>query len=205
MNEAAHSKGLTKDHLYCVGAAPSLRWQGVKGKEVLVEVATYDAPHVTIRSLKRGMIEFPVADIVELRVGVEFVKRTYYRCMIRRRGAPKFLLYGSNHAADYRELVLHLAEEMQGIGHFDQVRRGLRWWESAVHLVIFGGLALVGCFALYDSWVKWGASWKRDDYLTLGGLGGLALLMLFGTLWIWLRWYRPRRVQDMADLAKVLP
>lgn len=205
MNDAVPLEGLTKDHLYCVGAAPSLRWQGVKGKEVLVEVATYDAPHVTIQSLKRGMIEFPVADIVGLRVGVEYLKRTYYRCMIRRRGAPKFLLYGSNHAADYRALVLHLAEEMQGIGHFDRVRRGLRWWESAVHLAVFGGLALVCCGALYDAWARWGASWKRDDYLITAGLGGFALLLLFWTLWTWLRWYRPRRVRDMADLAKVLP
>ena len=205
MNEAVRPDGLTKDHLYCVGAAPSLRWQGVKGKEVFVEVATYDAPHVTIQSLKRGMIEFPVADIVELRVGVEFAKRYHYRCMIRRRGAPKFLLYGSRHQTDYRELVLHLAEELQGLGLFDRVRRGLRWWESLIHFLLWGGISLLVLGAAHESWVRWGARWQRDDYLIVGGVGAAAILMLLTSFWTWLRWYRPRRARDMDDLSKVLP
>jgi hypothetical protein len=205
MNEAAHPKGLTKDRLYCVGAAPSLRWQGVKGKEVFVEVATYEAPHVTIQSLKRGTIEFPVADIVELRVGVEFMKRPHYRCMIRRRGAAKFLLYGSNHAGDYRALVLHLAEEMQGLGLFDRVRRGLRWWENLAHFLLWGGVSLLLLGGAYDGWVRWGANWQRNDYLLVGGICAAGLLFLVSTFWTWLRWYRPRRVRDMEDLARVLP
>ena len=205
MNEPLRPDGLTKDHLYCVGAAPSLRWQGVKGKEVFVEVATYDAPHVTIQSMKRGRIEFPVADIVELRAGVEYWKRPFYRCQIRRQDGPKIVFYGTNHTTDYRALILHLAEEMQGLGRFDRVRRGLSWWQIAGNLLFWGGWSLVLLLVVHDSWLRWGAGWQRDDYLLMGGIGLFALALLISTIWTWLRWYRPRRARDLEDLAKVLP
>ena len=136
MDDEEQLEGLTKDHLYCVGTSATLRWQGIKGKEAFVEVATYDAPTVTIQSWKgkKGRIEFPVADIVRLRAGVEYMKTARYRCVISRHGAPNITLIGTMNRVDYRDLVLHLAEEMQGIGHFDRVERGrhTRWTRGRV-------------------------------------------------------------------------
>jgi len=206
MVEDEQPGSLTRDHLYCVGTSATLRWQGIKGKEVLVEVATYDAPHVTIQSWKgkQARIEFPVADIVRLRAGVEYMQTARYRCVIVRRGAANITLIGTLHRYDYRELVLHLAEEMRGIGHFDRVERGLNWWENLVYLTIFGGLALVLCYVPYDSWVRYGANWDQEDRLKAAGLGLLAVLLLLYTLWIWYGSYRARRVRDLDDLAAIL-
>lgn len=193
----------TKDHLYTVGTTPSLRWAGVKGKVAFVEVATYDEPTITVQGEKRGRIEFPVSDIRWLRATVEYGKWTMWRCVIRREGGSDVVLDGTT-SADYPDLVVHIAEEMQAIGRFDRVQRGVRWWESLIHLGIFGGICLALVYAPYDSYIRFGANWGRSDVLFAGGLGLVAFAGLAYVVGVWLRWYRPRPVRDMDDLAQML-
>jgi hypothetical protein len=196
-------KPQTKDHLYIVGTTPSLRWAGMKGKLAFVEVATYEQPTITVQGEKRGRIEFPVADIRYLRAGIEYGQKTYYRCVIAREHEPDVVLDGT-WSADYPDLVLHIAEEMEALGRFDRVERGVRWWESMIHLVIFGGICAALVYAPYDTYMLYGAGWGRNDFLVWAGLGLAALLGLAFVVELWLRWYRPRRVQDMDDLARIL-
>ncbi len=195
--------GQTKDHLYMVGTTPSLRWAGVKGRVAFVEVATYDEPTITIQGEKRGRIAFPVADIRSLRATVEYGKWTMWRCIIRRDSGADVVLDGTG-SADYADLVVHIAEEMEAQGRFDRVERGARWWENMIHLVIFGGLCLLLLYAPYDSWRLYGADWTRDAILIAGALTLIPLAGLAYVVGTWWRWYRPRRVRGWDDLEAML-
>jgi hypothetical protein len=192
-----------KDHLYMVGTSPSLRWAGVKGKVAFVEVATYDEPTITIQGEKRGRIEFPVSDIRSIRATVEYGKWTLWRCIIAREGGADVVLDGTA-SDDYPDLVLHIAEEMEAMGRFDRVERGARWWESLIHLVIFGGICLVLLYAPYDTWRLYGADWTRNAYLIWGGFTLFPLAGLAYVVGTWWRWYRPRRVRGWDDLEEML-
>lgn len=205
MSEAGKPEGLTKDHLYVIGNSPSLRWSGIKGKQVFVEVATYDGPLLTIVGSKRGKMEIPVADITRLRAGVELWKTNYYRCLVSRKGGRTISLEGTRAGLDYSDLVIHLAEEMEMLGHFDRVERGLRHVAALGHLLLFGGISLVLCYAIYDTWVRWGSDWNGDDWLVPGGVAAASLFLAALALSNYVRWHFPRRVKDIEDLKRVLP
>lgn len=203
MGRLMSKKQPAKDHLYSVGTTASLRWAGAKGKVAHVEVATYADPTITIQGEKRGCIEFPVSDIRWMRAGKEFGRTTHWRTVIaRERGSD--IVFDGSWSGDYPDLVLHIAEEMEALGRFDRVQRGLRGWENLAHLLIFGGICLMLLYAPYDTWRLYGADWKPGAYAIWGCFALLPLIGLIYVVGTWWRWYRPRRVRDWEDLERVL-
>ena len=192
-----------EDRLYTVATTFLMRRGPIKGKEAFIEVATYDVPTVTIRGLKGGQVEFPVAAIERLRAGKEVWKQTFYRCELRH-GGRKFTFMILYPLPDYSDAVLHLAAEMQALGRFDRVQRGLRWWEHLGHLLFWGGLALLIGFGLWDI-SGFIATRPGSEQILAIGLFLFTLYFLLDALWQWWRWYRPRRARDLDDLAEVLP
>lgn len=198
-----HQKRKTRHHLCAVGTTLSLRRAGVKGKAASVEVANHDRSTIILQGEKRGRIEFAVADIRYLRAAIEYGKTTHHRCVIaRERGSD--VVFDSTWSYNYEDLVLHIAAEMAAIGRFDRVQRGLRWWESLIHLVIFGGICATLLYAPYDMYRLHGARWEQQDFLIATGLGLTALFGLLFVVGLWYRWYRPQRARDMEDLSRVL-
>ncbi|HTU12515.1 MAG TPA: hypothetical protein VMG08_16615 [Allosphingosinicella sp.] len=192
-----------QDRLYNVATTFLMRRAGIRGREAFMEVATYDEPRVTIKGLKGGRFEFPVAEIERLRAGVEYWKQTFYRCELRHNGRNYafMILYP---LPDYSDAVLHLAAEMQTLGRFDRVQRGLRWWEHLGHLLFWGGFGLLLAYGLWDI-SHFIATRPVGEQLLAGGLFLFTIYFVLDALWRWWRWYRPRRARDLDDLAEVLP
>lgn len=197
------SRKAARGTLYSIGTTPSLRRAGIRGPNAFVEIPAGDIPAVAVTGTGGGRIEIPLSDIRWLRAGVEYGRITHYRCVIARERGADIVVDGG--LGDYRAMVLHLAEEMRGLGLGGRVQRGLRWWENMIHLVIFGGISLTLCYVPFDTYRHYGADWECGDLLLAAVLSLVGLSFLLGVIGLWLRCYRPRGVRGADDLAKALP
>lgn len=188
----------------------SLRRAGLKGWWVEAKIVGDDAPALILTGTRRGRAEIPLANIRRIRAGVDQGKTRRldsYRCLLWLDGEQEKLVLRPMSAGKliYGDLVLHLAEEMKRIGHFDRVERGLQRWENALYSVLWVVAAVFLTFVAYDTLKpSFGAMEAKEIVFACITLGFCACLLV-GSVAMWGDASRPRPARSLKDLMEVLP
>lgn len=126
--------------------------------------------------------------------------------MIWRDGERKLVLRPmSGGKLIYGRHVVHLAEEMKRIGHFDRVERGLQRWESMLYSLLMVVAAVVLSYAGYDTLRGLIRPIETKDMVFAGIMWGFSALLLIGSIVMLGKANRPRPVRGFKDLRQVLP
>jgi CubicO group peptidase (beta-lactamase class C family) len=190
--------------LYYLKNSISLRVAGLRETYVVAGIAE-DGSHIAVEGTVCGRIEIPISSITHVRLGCRpGGPRKFFKCTIRRESGWPVAVYGTHPWSDYAGFVRHLAREMERLGRFDRIERGLPVLH-ALFILLVCQVALL--FPGFLTWLWWEYGWKFEPrhYLYAIGLALPWIGVYFWGLWIWRRRYWPRPARDMNDLNPMLP
>lgn len=184
------------------------RREGLKGRKIRAKIVPTEPPKIVLSGSRRGPLEVPIVQITRLRAGIEHGKygSHNYRCIIWRQDAQTLTFRNTfGGRLIYGDFILHLAEEMDRVGAFDRVERGLRSWENVVYTLLCILAAVFLGYVAYDT-MKLSIGPPTRANLFAGGVILVSVIVLIIVAFaLWGPDNRPRQARNLNDFAKVLP